>query len=67
MTLKNAALFALIGTALLSVLLGAGFIRDFSGFLSGVVPLMALLSSGIHFLASLSLTVFFYVFHGRQS
>ena len=63
MTLKNAALFALIGTALLTVLLAAGFLRDFSAFLSGAVAAMTLLSSGIHLLASLSVAVFFYVFH----
>jgi len=67
MTLKNAALFALIGMTLLTVLLAAGFIRDFSAFLSGVVAAMELLKSGIHLLASLSVAVFLYVFHRAQS
>lgn len=67
MTLKNAALFALIGMILLTILLAAGFIRDFSGFLSGVVAAMELMRSGIYLLASLSLAVFFYVFHKAQS
>lgn len=67
MTLKNAALFALIGMALLTVLLAAGFIRDFSAFLNGVVAAIELLKSGIHLLASLSVAVFLYVFHKAQS
>ena len=67
MTLKNAASFALIGMTLQTVLLAAGFIRDFSAFLSGVVAAMELLKSGIHLLASLSVAVFLYVFHKAQS
>ena len=67
MTLKNAAFFALIGITLLTVMLAAGFIRDFSGFLSGAVAAMALLKSGIHLLASLSMAVFLYVFYKEQS
>ena len=67
MTLKNAALFALIGMTLLSILLAVGFIRDFSAFLSGVVALRELLRSGTNLLASLSVAVFFYVFYRAQS
>ena len=67
MTLKNAALFALIGMALLSILLAAGFIRDFSALLSGVVAATELLKSGVHLLASLGVTVYFYVFYRAQS
>ena len=67
MTIKNAAFFALIGMILLSVLLAAGFIRDFSGFLSGAAAAVALLKSGIHLLASLSVAVFLYVFYKAQS
>lgn len=67
MTLKNATLFALIGMTLLTVLLAAGFIRDFSALLSGVVAAMELLKSGIHLLASLSVAVFLYAFYRTQS
>lgn len=67
MALKHAALFALIGMTLLTVLLAAGFIGDFSAFLSGAVAAMALLKSGIHLLASLSVAVFLYVFHKAHS
>ena len=67
MTLKNAAFFAMIGMTLLTVLLAAGFIRDFLAVLSGAVAAMELLKSGIHLLASLSVAVFLYVFHKAQS
>jgi hypothetical protein len=66
MTLKNAAFFALIGMALLTVLLAVGFIRDLLALLAGAVAAVALLKSGIHLLASLSVTVFLYVFHKGQ-
>jgi hypothetical protein len=67
MTLKNAALFALIGMILLTVLLVAGFIRDLLSFMNGAVAALALLISGIRLLASLGVAVFFYVFHKAQS
>jgi hypothetical protein len=67
MSLKNAALFALIGMTLLTVLLAVGFIRDFSAFLAGAIAAMALLISLIHLLASLGVAVFLYVFYKAQS
>ena len=66
MTLKNAAFFALIGMILLTVLLAVGFIRDISALLAGAIAAMTVLSSLIHFLASLGVTVFLYVFHKGQ-
>lgn len=63
MTLKSAALFALVGMILLTVLVGAGFLRDLVSLASGAIAPVAVLTSGIHFLASLGVTVFFYVFH----
>ena len=67
MTLKSAALFALIGMFLLTVVLALGFIRDVSAFRSGAAAAMTVLVSLIHLLASLSVTVFLYVFHKAQS
>jgi hypothetical protein len=67
MTLKNAALFALISMTLLTVLLAAGFIRDLLSFVSGAVAAIPLFVSGIHVLASLSIAVFLYVFLKAQS
>jgi len=66
MTLKNAALFALIGMVLLTVLLAADFIRDLLSFARGVLALIEMLRSAIQLLASLSVTVFLYVFHKKQ-
>jgi hypothetical protein len=67
MTLKSAALFALIGMILLTVVVALGFIRDISAFTAGAIAAMAMLVSLIHLLASLSVTVFLYVFHEKQS
>jgi len=66
MTLKSAAFFALIGMALLTVPLALGFIRDVSAMAAGAIAAVTLLTSLIHLLASLSVTVFFYVFHKAQ-
>jgi hypothetical protein len=67
MTLKNVAFLALIGTLLLAILLAVDFIKTVSGVLNDVVPAVALLRSLIYLVAGLSVTVFFYVFHGAQS
>ncbi len=67
MNLKNAALLALIGTLLLTILLVAGFITDVLNVMQGLIAVTQLLSSLIHSFAALSVTVFFYVFHKAQS
>jgi hypothetical protein len=67
MTLKSAALFALVGMILLTVVVALGFIRDVSALLAGAIAAMAVLVSLIHLLASLSVTVFFFVFYKAQS
>ena len=67
MTLKNAALFAVIGMTLLTVVLALGFIRDVSSLLAGAIAAIAVLISLIHLLASLSVAVFLYVFYKGQS
>jgi hypothetical protein len=66
MTVKSAAFFALIGMALLTVLLAVRFVRDVSAILAGAIAAVTLLTSLIHLLASLSVTVFLYVFHKAQ-
>jgi hypothetical protein len=65
-TLKTAALFALIGMALLTIMLAVSFIRDVSALLAGVVAAATALTSFIRLLASLSVAVFFYVFYKAQ-
>ena len=67
MTLKNAALLALIGTALETVLLVAGLITNIEGVTRGITPDRALLTSLIYVVANLSLLVFLFVFHRAQS
>ncbi len=66
MTLKTAAFLALIGTLLLTVLMAVDFLQTVSGVLNDVVPAMALLRSLVYLVASLSVTVFFYVFNRAQ-
>jgi uncharacterized membrane protein len=66
MSLKTAALLALVGTSLLTAVLLAQFIIDAGGWIRDVVPAMRVLSSLIYVLASLSVTVFFSVFHRGQ-
>ena len=67
MNLKNAALLALIGTLLLTILLVAGLISDVLNVMQGLIPAMRMLSSLLHAFAALSVTVFFFVFHKSQS
>ena len=67
MTLKTAAFLALIGTLLLTVLLAIDFINSVLALAGGLIPAMAALRLLIYLLASLTVTVFFYVFHRAQS
>jgi len=67
MSLKNAALLALIGIVLLTVLVVVGFISTVLGVMRDLIPAMALLTSLVHVFASLSVLVFFYVFYRAQS
>ena len=67
MALKNAALFALIGTLLLTILLVAGLVLDVLNSAPGLIPATTMLSAFIHSFAALAVTVFFYVFHKAQS
>jgi hypothetical protein len=67
MSLKTAALLALIGMMLLTVLMAADFIKTVTGIMRDVVPAMALLRSVVYVVASLTVTVFFYVFYKKQS
>jgi len=67
MTLKNAALLALIGTILITVLLVWTFVFDVVNVLRGLVPALTLFSSFIYAFACFTVAVFFYVFHRAQS
>lgn len=67
MALKNAALLALIGMLVLTILLVAGFVTDVLNVARGLIPVTKVSSSLIHSFAALAVTVFFYVFHKNQS
>ena len=67
MTLKNAALLALIGTILVTVLLAWDLIVNVLNVGRGLFPAVILLSSLIYTFVSLSVAVFFFVFHRAQS
>jgi hypothetical protein len=62
MSFKTAAFLALIGMALLTLLLAADFINTVTAVMRGLIPAMMLLRSLIYVLESLTVTVFFYVF-----
>jgi hypothetical protein len=67
MTLKNAALLALIGTILMTALLVWTFAFNVLNTLRGAVPAVTIFSSFIYAFGCFSVTVFFYVFHRSQS
>ena len=67
MTLKNAALLALVGTVLITAFLVLTFVFNFLNVLRGVVPPVALFSSFIYVFACFTVAVFFFVFHRAQS
>ena len=66
MTLKNAALLALIGTILITALLAWTFVSTFLHVLRDLVPAMTLFPSFIYAFGCFSVMVFFYVFHRTQ-
>jgi len=67
MTLKNAALLALIGTALITALLAWDLIVNVLNVGRGLAPAVILFSSIIYAFGALSVAVFFFVFHRAQS
>jgi hypothetical protein len=66
MTLKNAALLALIGTILMTVLLVWNFVFTFVNVVRDLVPAVTLFSSLIYAFGAFSVIVFFFVFHRAQ-
>ena len=67
MTLKNAALLALIGTILITAFLVWTFVFDVINVLRGVLAADALFSSFIYAFGCFCVALFFYVFHRVQS
>ncbi len=66
MTLKNAALLAVIGTVLMTALLVWDFVFNLINLLRGLVPAVTVLSSLIYAFGCLTVMVFFFVFHRAQ-
>jgi hypothetical protein len=66
MTLKNAALLALVGTILLTALLVWSFVFTFLNVLRDLVPAVKLFQSFIYAFGSFSVATFFFVFHRAQ-
>jgi hypothetical protein len=66
MTLKAAALLALIGTILMTALLMWTFVLTFLNVLRDLVPPVTLFQSFIYAFGCFSVAVFFYVFHRAQ-
>ena len=67
MTLKNAALLALIGMVLMTALLVWNFVLTLLNVLRDLVPAVTLFSSLIYAFGAFSVMVFFFVFHKTQS
>jgi hypothetical protein len=67
MTLKNAALLALVGTILMTILLVWNFVFTFLNVLRDLVPAVALFSTFTYAFGSFSVMVFFFVFHRAQA
>jgi len=66
MTLKNAALLALVGTMLMTVLLVWDFVSNMVNVLRGVQAPVVLFASFIYAFGCFGVMVFFFVFHRAQ-
>ncbi len=67
MSIKNAALLATIGTAVLTILLLLRLVNSLLALMKGLIPGMDFLASLIYAFAAVTVVVFFYVFHRGQS
>jgi hypothetical protein len=67
MSIKNAALLATVGTAVLAILLLLRLVNDLLALMRGLIPGMVFLSSLVYAFAAVTVVVFFYVFHRGQS
>ena len=66
MNVKTSSFLAMIGTILLTCLLVYDFVSDLVNVINGLIPAAKLFSSLICAFASLSVAIFFFVFH-KQS
>jgi len=66
MTLKNVSFLALIGMLLLFILVAVDFLNTVEGVLRDIVPAAALLRPLIYMFATITVTVFYWVFNRSQ-
>ena len=67
MSIKNAALLATIGTAVLTILLLLRLVDSLLALMKGLIPGMDFLASLIYAIAAVKVVVFFFRFHRGQS
>jgi hypothetical protein len=67
MSVKNAALLATIGTAVLTILLLWKLVNNLLALMRGLIPATVFLSSLVFAFAAVTVVVFFYIFHRGQS
>jgi len=67
MSVKVASFLAFVGMLLLTILVIADLVRNISGVLRDIVPMLRLVRSVVYMFASLTATVFFFVFYEQQS
>jgi hypothetical protein len=66
MTMRSAASWALLGAALVAIVLVVGFVLDLLNSVRGLVPALRLVTSFIYAFASVTAVVFLYVFCRTQ-
>lgn len=65
MGVKNAAFVAFVGTVLVTIVVAVDSFRYLSGVLNGIVPAMTLLRSLVYLFASVTITLFFWLYSRR--
>lgn len=67
MTLKNASLWAFVGTLLLTILLVWDLVLDMLSIVRGLIAMVVLLAALIRAFAAVTVTLFFYAYHRAQT
>jgi hypothetical protein len=66
MTIRSAASLALLGAALVMIVLVVGFVLDLLNVVRGLIPALRLVTSFIYAFAGVGAVVFLYVFRKAQ-
>jgi len=67
MGLKTAAFLARIGMLLLTVVYRPPLVNDLAAFSQNAIAAVTILTAAIHLFASLTVTIFFFVFYRAQA